>query len=326
MTAANTRGLDPAADPASSAKRKIIIDCDPGIDDALAIFMALASDKLDVLGITTVAGNVNIDHVTRNALSLVSMTGKKVPVCRGAAGPFLSSRKDGARVHGENGVGDVTLPVPAFEEDSRPATVFIREMADAHPGELDLVVIGPLTNIAAVLAMYSGLAKKISRIIMMGGAAGFGNVTPAAEFNIYADPHAAAAVFQSGIPIDMYGLDVTNRALITEEEMAALRATGKAIPVLCCDMLGTYADFYESIGFSGLALHDPFAMACAIDDSLAGYGEYFVAVETLGELTRGKTVVDTFGVSGKKPNTRVAVDLDRERFIALMSDLLGSYE
>lgn len=326
MTAANARGLDPAADPASSAKRKIIIDCDPGIDDALAIFMALASDKLDVLGITTVAGNVNIDHVTRNALSLVSMTGKQIPVCRGATGPFLSTRKDGARVHGENGVGDVTLQVPAFEEDPRPATTFIREMADAHPGDLDLVVIGPLTNIAAVLAMHSGLAKKIRRIIMMGGAAGFGNVTPAAEFNIYADPHAAAAVFQSGIPIDMYGLDVTNRALITKEEMADLRATGKAIPVLCCDMLGTYADFYESIGFSGLALHDPFAMACAIDESLAVFGEYFVAVETQGELTRGKTVVDTLGVSGKKPNTRVAIDLDREGFIAMMSDLLTSYE
>lgn len=323
MTAANAARLDSAAD---SAKRKIIIDCDPGIDDALAIFMALASDKLDVLGITTVAGNVNIDHVTRNALSLVSLTGKKVPVCRGATGPFLSSRKEGAHVHGENGVGDVALPVPTFDEDPRPATSFIREMAEAYPGELDLVTIGPLTNIAAALAMYSGLVKKIGRIIMMGGAAGFGNVTPAAEFNIYADPHAAAAVFQSGIPIDMYGLDVTNRALITKEEVSALRATGKAIPVLCCDMLRTYADFYKSVGFSGLALHDPFALACAIDDSLAEYGEHFVTVETLGELTRGKTVVDIFGVSGKKPNTRVAVDLDRERFIALMSDLLSSYE
>ena len=332
MNAANVARLDPAASSADSAgsagsaKRKIIIDCDPGIDDALAIFMALASDKLDVLGITTVAGNVNIDHVTRNALSLVSLTGKKVPVCRGATGPFLSSRKEGAHVHGENGVGDVVLPVPTFREDPRTATSFIREMAEAYPGELDLVTIGPLTNIAAALAMYSGLAKKTGRIIMMGGAAGFGNVTPAAEFNIYADPHAAAAVFQSGIPIDMYGLDVTNRALITKEEMSALRATGKAIPVLCCDMLGTYADFYKSVGFSGLALHDPFALACAIDESLAEYGEHFVTVETLGELTRGKTVVDIFGVSGKKPNTRVAVDLDRERFITLMSDLLSSYE
>ncbi len=307
-------------------KRKIIIDCDPGIDDALAIFMALASDRLDVLGITTVAGNVSIDHVTRNALSLVSLAGKTLPVCRGASGPFIIKReKGGARVHGENGVGDVPLPPPAFGEDSRSAADFIHEMADEHEGELDLVVIGPLTNVATALGRYSGLTKKIRRIIMMGGAAGFGNVTPAAEFNIYADFHAAAAVFQAGIPIDMYGLDVTNRALISEDEMATLRATGKTIPILCCDMLKTYADFYESVGFSGLALHDPFAMACAIDESLAEYRECYVEVETQGTLTRGKTVVDILGVTGQNPNARVAVDLDRGRFIKLMSDLLVSY-
>ena len=307
-------------------KRKIIIDCDPGIDDALAIFMALASDRLEVLGITTVAGNVNLNHVTRNALGLVSLIGKQIPVCRGASGPFLSSRKEGGHVHGENGIGDVSLPEPSFGEDPRRAMEFIREMADACDGELEMVTIGPLTNMAAALAAYPDLPKKVKRIIMMGGAAGFGNVTPAAEFNIYADPHAAAAVFQSGIPIDMYGLDVTNRALITEDEIADLRATGKKIPILCCDMLRSYADFYESVGFSGLALHDPFVLACAIDESLAEFKECHVVVETQGVLTRGKTVTDIFGVTGKTPNTRVAVELDRERFVALMSELLCSYE
>ncbi|RKX82449.1 MAG: pyrimidine-specific ribonucleoside hydrolase RihA [Spirochaetes bacterium] len=308
-------------------KRKIIIDCDPGIDDALAIFMALASEKLEVLGITTVAGNVGIDHVTRNALSLVSMAGFQIPVCRGAVGPFLMKRETGgARVHGENGVGDVPLPQPSFDEDPRSAADFINEMAGKYEGELELVVIGPLTNIATALGRYPDLSKKIKGLIMMGGAAGFGNVTPAAEFNIYADPHAAAAVFQAGIPIDMYGLDVTNRALITEDEIAALRVTGKAIPVLCCDMLKTYADFYQSVGFSGLALHDPFALACAVDESLADFRECNVEVEIQGELTRGKTVVDVMGVTGKKPNVRVALELDRVRFIQLLSDLLCSYE
>ena len=308
-------------------KRKIIIDCDPGIDDALAIFMALASDKLDVLGITTVAGNVGIDHVTANALSLVSMAGYQIPVCRGASGPFLIKREiGGVRVHGENGVGDVPLPEPSFSEDPRSAAAFIHETARALDGELELVVIGPLTNIASALGQYPDLSKKIKRLIMMGGAAGFGNVTPAAEFNIYADPHAAAAVFQSGIPIDMYGLDVTNRALITEKEIAVLRASGKAIPVVCCDMLKTYADFYESVGFSGLALHDPFALACAVDESLAEYKECNVEVELQGTLTRGKTVVDTLGVTGKKPNARVAVELDREGFVSLLTDLLVSYD
>jgi pyrimidine-specific ribonucleoside hydrolase len=309
-----------------AGKRKIIIDCDPGIDDALAIFMAFASNKIEVLGITTVAGNVGIDHVTRNALSLVTLAGKQVPVCRGASGPFLIPRKEGAHVHGQNGVGDVKLPEPAFDTDPRRAADFINETAEALAGELELVTIGPLTNIAAALGMYPGLAKNIGRIIMMGGAAGFGNITPAAEFNIYADPHAAAAVFQSGIPIDMYGLDVTNRALISEEEMAALRATGKTIPNACCDMLKTYADFYESVGFSGLALHDPFAMAGLIDESLAEFKECYVEVETQGALTKGKTVVDTFGVTGKAPNCRVAMDLDRQRFITMMTELLVSYE
>lgn len=307
--------------------RKIIIDCDPGIDDALAIFMALASEKLQVLGITTVAGNVGIDSVTGNALSLVSMAGFQIPVCRGAAGPFLVKRETGgARVHGENGVGDVPLPQPSFDVDSRSAAEFINEMAGIYEGELELVVIGPLTNIAAALGRYPDLSKKIKGLIMMGGAAGFGNVTPAAEFNIYADPHAAAAVFQSGIPIDMYGLDVTNRALITDDEIAALRATGKAIPVICCDMMKTYADFYQSVGFSGLALHDPFALACAVDESLVEFKSCHVEIETQGTLTRGKTVVDILGVTGKKPNARVALELDRDRFIRLLSDLLCSYE
>ena len=306
--------------------RKIIIDCDPGIDDALAIFMALASDKLEVLGITTVAGNVNIDNVTNNARSLVTMAGADVPVCRGAAGPFVVERKEGGHVHGATGVGEAKLPDPAFPEDHRTPAAFIKEKAEELNGELELVTIGPLTNIAGALHMYPDLASKIKGIIMMGGAAGFGNITPAAEFNIYADPHSAAAVFQSGIPIDMYGLDVTNEALITADEVAILRATGKPVALACCDMLKTYADFYESVGFSGLALHDPFALAGAIDESLVTFEKRYVAVEIQGELTRGKTVVDVFGTTGKTPNTRVAVGLKREGFIRLLTELICSYD
>ena len=306
-------------------KRNIIIDCDPGIDDALAIFMALSSKQLNVLGITTVAGNVNIDLVTQNALSLVSVAGRRLPVCRGASGPLLGSRHEGGHVHGKNGVGDVVLPEPSFGEDARSAAEFIQESAAAYSGNLDLVTIGPLTNIASVLSMYPAVSRHIRRVIMMGGAAGMGNVTPAAEFNIYADPHAAAAVFQSGIPIDMYGLDVTNRAFITEEEVAALMATGKTIPTLCCDMLRCYTDFYKSVGYPALALHDPFAMACAIDENLAERKECHVAVETRGEITLGKTTVDLLGVTGKSAQTRVALELNREGFISLMSNLLCSY-
>ena len=306
--------------------RNIIIDCDPGIDDALAIFMALSSSRLNVLGITTVAGNVNIDLVTRNALSLLSVAGRRLPVCRGASGPFLGARREGGHVHGENGLGGIELPEPIFGENARSATDFIKESAEAYSGNLDLVAIGPLTNIASVLTMYPALTRHVRRITMMGGSAGSGNVSPAAEFNIFADPHAAAAVFQSGIPIDMYGLNVTNRAYITDEEVDALRATGKTVPLLCCSMLRCYADFYRSVGRSGLALHDPFAMACVIDESLAERKECHVAVETHGKITRGKTVVDFLGVTGKPAQTRVAMELNREGFIRLMSSLLCAYQ
>lgn len=307
-----------------ASKRKIIIDCDPGIDDALAIFMALASDELEVLGITTVAGNVNVAQVSANALSLVSLCGKKIPVCRGAAEPLIHTRNEGTRVHGANGVGDVGLPEPDFAEDSRLAIDFLREMLEINKNDLDIVAIGPLTNIAGVLLAFPDLAQSIRSIILMGGAVGLGNVTPAAEFNIFADPHAAAIVFRSSVPIIMYPLDVTNRASIGEPQMAELRDMKGEIPRLCYRMLARYADFYRGRGLVEIALHDPFAMACVIKENLATYKEYNVKVETSAGLTRGKTIADVGGITGNRANAKVAVDLDKEAFVSLMFELLAS--
>jgi len=308
-------------------KEKIIIDCDPGIDDALAIFMALASGKVEVTGITTVAGNVGIENVTGNALSLVSFAGRKdIPVAKGFSGPFMVKRKDGAIVHGKSGLGNALLPDPVSEPVELEAAEFIYKKAKEEKGNLVLVTIGPLTNIAAALSMYPSLPSLIKRIVMMGGSAGIGNITPAAEFNIYADPHAAAAVFQSGIPIEMYGLDVTNRAVITAEEIKILKDSKRKVALQCVNMLNSYMDFYQSMGYEGLALHDPFAMAALIDSSIAERKDWFVAVETDGKFTRGKTVVDTYGVSGEKPNASVAYNLDRDKFISLLMELLLSYE
>ena len=204
-------------------KRNIIIDSDPGIDDALAIFMALASDKLNILGITTVAGNVGIDQVTKNALSILTLAERSLPVCRGIISPLKAERHEGSVVHGRDGIGGVKLPEPAFGEDNRSAPEFIRDCAIQMNGDLELLTIGPLSNIAAVLHLYPKVASLIKRIVMMGGSHSYGNVSPAAEFNIYADPHAAAAVFNSGIPVDMYGLDVTRAAYITSSEIDQLR-------------------------------------------------------------------------------------------------------
>lgn len=307
-----------------ASKRKIIIDCDPGIDDALAIFMALASDELEVLGITTVAGNVNVAQVSANALSLVSLCGKKIPVCRGAAKPLVHTRKEGTRVHGANGLGGVCLPETNFREDSRLAIDLIRETLEVNKNNLDIVAIGPLTNIAGALLAFPDLGQSIRSIILMGGAVGFGNATLAAEFNIFADPHAAAVVFQSGIPITMYPLDVTNRAFIGKAEMAELRDMEGEIPRLCHEMLRGYAEFYRGRKSAEIALHDPFAMACVIKKDLATYREYHVAVETSAGLTRGKTVVDVNGISKNRANAKVAVDLDRKGFISLMLRLLAS--
>jgi len=308
----------------ATSKRKIIIDCDPGIDDALAIFMALASDELEVLGITTVAGNVDVAQVSANALSLVSLCGKKIPVCRGAAEPLVLSRSEAARVHGADGVGNVRLPEPDFGEDSRLAVDFIREMLEANKNHLDIVAIGPLTNIAGILLAFPNLARSIRSIILMGGAVGLGNITPAAEFNIFADPHAAAVVFRSSVPIIMYPLDVTSRASIGESQMAELRDMGGEIPKLCYRMLARYADFYRGRGLAEVALHDPLAMACVIKENLAIYKEYYIEVETSAGLTRGKTIADVGGVSGNRANAKVAVDLNKEGFVSLMFELLAS--
>lgn len=303
------------------SKRKIIIDCDPGIDDALAIFMALASDELEVLGITTVAGNVNVARVTSNALSLVSLCAKRIPVCRGAAKPLIHTRKEGTRVHGANGVGDVRLPDSDLGEDPRLAIDFIREMLEANRNNLDIIAIGPLTNIAGFLLAFPDLARSIRSIVLMGGAVGFGNVSPAAEFNIFADPHAASVVFRSGVPIVMFPLDVTNRASIEKTQMAELRDIGGEISNLCHRMLARYADFYRD---RGIALHDPFTMACVIDENLATYREYHVDVEISGGLTRGKIIADANGITGHKANAKVAVDLNRKGFLSLMLRLISS--
>ena len=305
--------------------RKIIIDCDPGVDDAIAIFMALASEKLDVLGITTVAGNVGIEQVTYNARALVSMAGTSLPVCRGLTSSRLNACPDGGHSHGGNGVGNITLPEPTFEEDRRDAVQFIDAMANRYPGELELVTIGPLTNIATALHLHPELSSNIKRIIMMGGAAGFGTNGAEVEFNMSVDPDSAATVFQCGIPIDMYGLDVTNRAVITAEEIAILRDTGRTVPVTCCAMLATYADFSCGLASQGPALHDPLAVAGAIDESLVEFGRYHVAVETENPATRGTTVVDDRSTPAARPQTRVAQELDRVRFIAMLIELLRSY-
>jgi pyrimidine-specific ribonucleoside hydrolase len=308
-------------------KRTIIIDCDPGIDDALAILMALAApDVLDIAGITTVGGNVGIAETTRNALALVALSGRRVPVAGGADDPLVAQKSRAVSVHGADGLGGVRLPEPAWPLEKASAWEFIRDAADRLDGQLELVAIGPLTNVAIALAAYPRLARSIRAIHLMGGSAGLGNVTPAAEFNTFVDPHAAATVFQSGVPIAMYGLDVTSRAALSAPGLEELRAMGGRVLTPVCSMLDHYMGVYRTFNRDTLALHDPLVIANLIDPSIVELKPYHVAVETNGEFTTGKTVVDVHNTLKRPPNARVGVDLDAARFLALLTRLLRSYD
>lgn len=311
--------------------KKILIDCDPGIDDAIAILMALAAPGLEVVGITAVGGNVGVETTTRNAAALASLAaggepGRRIPVARGADLAMFAEKRRAESVHGADGLGGVRLPEAAWPIETTPAWEFIRDAALRSNGSLEIVAIGPLTNIAMALAAYPAIAGSIKAIHIMGGSAGLGNATPAAEFNIYADPHAAAAVFQSGVPITMCGLDVTRRACLTPLGLDSLKATGGRILSPCCAMLEHYLAAYRGFGHDALALHDPLVIAHLVDPSLVTFKPYHVEVETDGRYTTGKTVVDVHNVSKRAPNAQVGVDLDADGFIALMTRLLCSYD
>jgi len=305
-------------------KRQIVIDCDPGIDDALALMMAFASDKLNVRAITTVAGNVAVEKTARNALDLAALAGVDIEVAAGAEKPLYVARKHAESVHGANGLGGVVLP-QGKPLSSRSAVELLLDEIEKAAGELEIIALGPLTNIAELLMVHPHAAGKIKGILMMGGAVNGGNATPAAEFNFYADPHAASVVFKSGVPLTMYGLDVTNKALLYPEEVREMENLGGPVIEALTGMMEWYMGFYRSVGHPGLGMHDPFAVACAIDPSLAGMESYYVEIETTGPLTLGKSVADVLNVTGKKPNARVAMTLDRERFVKLFMDLMSTY-
>jgi len=305
--------------------RPVLIDCDPGIDDALAIFMALASEELNVEAITSVAGNVPVELTALNALQLVELAGCEVEVALGAANPLYTGKKTAESVHGKNGIGDIELPSPKGSLSRRSALDIIYDKARHHKGKLEIIATGPLTNIALALKVHPDLKDRIRHIWIMGGSAYSGNRTPAAEFNIFADAHAASIVFASGVPLTMCGLDVTNRALIYKEDIERLSRFNSDVARKSAEMLAWYLRFYNSFGFKGVAMHDPFTVAAAIDTTLIETKHLYVDVETEGEFTLGQTVVDLLKVSGKSPNAHVALELDNRRFVELFERLMGSY-
>jgi len=277
---------------------RVIIDTDPGVDDALALLLAMRSPELKIEGITAVAGNVPLDLTLPNALRMVEITGRDdIPVAAGAKGPLLRRLVTATYAHGENGLGGAVFPEPKRKPVSEPAAEFIRQTVRKYPGEVTLLTIGPLTNVAAALNSDPELARIVRALVMMGGSLSGGNITPAAEFNVYVDPEAARIMFQSGIPITMVGLDVTRKTSLTDEHVRVLEAAQNPMSQAAATIASNAINHNRERGFLvGPNMHDSLAVAGFLDPSILQFQDYYVDVETAGELTAGETL-------GYSPNT-----------------------
>ncbi len=304
--------------------RRFIFDTDPGIDDALALLFLLRSPELALEGVTTVFGNATVDHCTRNALTVLQVGNRPdVPVARGADRPLLRPyRGRGAAVHGENGLGNVTMPPPTARPLDVPAAQFIVERVMAAPGEVGLIAVGPLTNLALALRLQPRIAQAAREVIVMGGAAAVpGNITPAAETNVYNDPESAAIVFSAGWPLTLVGLDVTTRVRMEEGYLARLKAARTPLT----DFIAAVADFYSHssyrrYGHKGFFVHDPTAVAYAVDPTLFETQRLHVVVDTTDGPSSGRTAADLRPRPAQAPNVNVCLRVDEARLLQLFFD------
>src|SRR5439155_25191233 len=300
----------------------IVIDCDPGHDDAIAILLALASPEVELVGVTTVAGNQTLDKTTRNALVTLEIAGRSdIPVAVGAEAPLRRDLRTAAHVHGETGLDGPVLPEPSAQPVDAHAADFLAQVIEPS---VVLVPTAPLTNVALMLERHPEVPDRLERIVWMGGAMAEGNITPAAEFNALVDPEAAAAVFASGTPITMVGLDVTHKALFTRAHADRRREAGRAGRFVA-ELSDFFQAFHErSYGFDGSPIHDAMAVAHVIDPTLMTTRPANVAVETRSDYCDGRTVVDLRGVTGRQPNADVGGDVDAERFLELLVSRIAS--
>lgn len=307
--------------------RKIIIDTDPGQDDAVAILLALASPELQVLGITAVAGNVPLPLTERNARIVCELAGRAdVPVFAGCDRPLGRDLVTAEHVHGKSGLDGPVLPDPTMALKAQHAVDFIIDtLRDQPPHSVILCPLGPLTNIAMALEKAPDIATRIRQIVLMGGAYfEVGNITPAAEFNIYVDPQAADIVFKSGVDIVVMPLDVTHQALVTGERNAAFRAIGTKVGEAVAQMTEFFERYdREKYGSLGAPLHDPCVIAYLIRPALFTGRHVNVEIETRSELTMGMTVADWWGVTTRKPNALFMGGLDADGFFDLLTERLA---
>lgn len=299
----------------------IWIDTDPGVDDAAAILVAHRSPALQIVGISTVAGNVPLGVTTHNALALCAFLGADYPVYRGAAQPWLRPYLCGADFHGADGMGGYRLPEPTYEAEKLPMWDALRAAAEASEEPLTVVTLGPLTNLATAFAKYPDLPQKLDRVVMMGGAAVGGNRTPCAEYNIFADPDAALAVFRSGARLVMCGLDVTNDTWLTGDELEAIGRQGRLGSLLCESSRSILQKNLET-GHPGWCIHDTVPVWYLLHPEWFTAREAGAYVETRSELTRGKTVTDLFSDKEfPEKNATVVLSIDRECFADAMREI-----
>jgi pyrimidine-specific ribonucleoside hydrolase len=311
-------------------KIPVIIDCDPGHDDAIALLWALASPSLEVKAVTTVAGNQSIEKVTDNAIKVLTKARVyDIPVGQGYSRPLIGELNDGGLIHGETGLDGPRLPEKAFEKvELNSVELMIKTIEEAQE-KITLVALGPLSNLARLFIIRPDLKEKIEQISLMGGGT-YGNWIPAAEYNIWVDPEAAKVVFDSGIPIIMAGLDVTQKAYVTDEENEKLKAQGNEVSIFVSELIEFYRQYhYQVEGFPGCTLHDPCAIAALVHPEIFTAEQCHVDIELNGKLTRGMTVIDRIGYlekifnEKKERQVKVLFGVDREKFVEYLLEAMA---
>jgi pyrimidine-specific ribonucleoside hydrolase len=311
----------------TTAPIPVVLDCDPGHDDAVALLLAVGSPRIDLRAVTTTFGNCSVEDSTRNALRVLTLAGAAdVPVARGAAGPLSAEVELGNYVHGASGLDGPELPEPQSAPVEQTAVQLIRRVLDEAPDPVTIVAIGPITNIGQLLRDDPQLVSRIREVIFMGGSTERGNHTPAAEFNTYADPEALDIVLNSGVPVRMVGLNLTHQALATRDVVDRMHAMDHQVGRVCAEWMGFFGSSYNRIWeFDAPPVHDPCTVAALIDPSLIRWRDAFVAVELDGTWTRGATVVDLYHrYPERSANAQVALELDADGYWDLVLSCVDS--
>lgn len=306
-------------------KIPVILDGDPGHDDAIAWTLAASSPQLEILAVTTVAGNVSLDKTTLNSRKIWTLLKNEVPIAQGAVKPLFTEHIDAPSVHGESGLDGPALPDPEIELQKLAAVDFMAQLLREADEPVTIVPTGPLSNVAQLLLTYPELKNKIAHICFMGGGAAYGNWTPAAEFNILVDPEAAYVVFHSGLPLTMCGLDVTEQALVKPEDIERMRNIGNPVARIVAEWLDFFYLFHKEKGYPGAPVHDAVAVVALTHPEILTMKSCFVDVELSGDYCRAATVADFYGVLNRKANVNVVLDLERNKFIDLLCESLETY-